>query len=324
MNKRERVKAALRGEVVDRVPGAFWMHFPPESCNGHAMARAHLDFYRSTDPDFLKVMNDNPYELVGVDRIDRPADWRRLRPATRGSRVRVEYLDGLKEILDAVGQEAPVIVTVFNPFATANDNRSGQLDFSDATFDGITAHLREDPGSTCRGLNAIAESLAEFSRDCIEAGAAGIFFSANGGEHGRFSPDEFRDLIEASDRLVLEAAREAGGEFNLLHVCGAGQRLQSYADYPVHAVNWAPQMDNPTLAEGRKIFRQAIVGGMVQAGVLATGPRPMIEDEARRALAEAGARHFMLSAGCAVAGDVPAEHFVWAREALATGLPGRE
>jgi hypothetical protein len=37
---------------------------------------------------------------------------------------------------------------VFNPFATANDNRSGSLDFSDLTFGGISARLKEDPEAT--------------------------------------------------------------------------------------------------------------------------------------------------------------------------------
>lgn len=28
MNKIERVRAALRGEPVDRIPASFWFHFP--------------------------------------------------------------------------------------------------------------------------------------------------------------------------------------------------------------------------------------------------------------------------------------------------------
>lgn len=318
LNKIDCIRAALQGEPVDRVPASFWVHFRPEFRNGSAMAQAHLEFYRRTDMDFLKVMNDNPYCLVGVDRIDTPVEWRKLKPTSRKSKIYQEYLDGLKEILDAVGHETLVIVTVFNPFATANDNHTGNLDYSDAFFSTITEHLRQDPESTAQGLAVIAQSLAEFSQECIRAGAAGIFFSANGGERERFTPDEFNRYIKPSDLDVLQAAQQAGAEFNLLHICGAGQRLESYVDYPVQAVNWAPQMNNLSLAEGRKLFMQTILGGMDQHGAIRTGPREAVEQEVSQVLKEIGRESFILGAGCAVVGEVPTEHFVWAREAAAS------
>jgi uroporphyrinogen decarboxylase len=317
MNKIERVRAALRSEAVDQVPASFWVHFPPEQRNGHAMAKAHLEYYRSTNVDFLKVMNDNPYPLVGIEQIRSPADWRKLRPAPLLSLVFQEYIDGLKEILDTLGEEALVIVTVFNPFAAANDNLTGRLDSSDAFFNTITAHLHADPASTIQGFAAIAESLAEFSQACIQAGAAGIYFSANGGEHNRFTPEQFNAWIAPSDRIVLQAANEAGGEFNLLHICGANQRLEAYVDYPAQAVNWAPQMNNPSLKQGFNLFRQAILGGLDQRGVLTTGPRQAIEAEVQAVMREVPATRFILGAGCAVAGNTPPEHFVWARQAAA-------
>jgi uroporphyrinogen decarboxylase len=315
MNKIERIYAALHGDPVDQVPASFWVHFPPEQRNGHAMAQAHLEFYHRTNPDFLKVMNDNPYCLVDIDQIRTPADWRKLRPAPLSSRPYQEYLDGLKEILDMVGSETFVIVTVFNPFAAANDNHTGHLDYSDTFFSFITEHLHQDARSTTQGLSVVAESLAEFSRACIQAGAAGIFFSANGGEHGRFTLQEFHDWIEPSDLIVLNAAKEAGAEFNLLHICGTSQRLNAYLHYPVQAVNWAPQQNNLSLSEGRSLFQKTIIGGLDQRGVLTTGPREAIEAEVQSVLTEIGSQNFILGAGCAVVGKVPPEHFVWAREA---------
>jgi uroporphyrinogen decarboxylase len=255
MDKIQRVRSAIAGHEVDRIPAGFLTHFPPAASTGRAMADAHLDFYRRSGVDFVKVMNDNPYRLVGSDRIDRPSDWRRSRPEPRDSSGRLACLDGVKAILDAVGHEALVIVTVFNPFATANDNRSGSLDFSDLTFGGISAHLKEDPEATAAGLQVIAESLAMLAVDCVEAGAAGVFFSANGAERGRFSAEEFEHHIGRTDRVVLDAARASGATFNLLHVCGADQRLEAYAGHAVDVVNWAPQMSNPSLVEGRRLRR---------------------------------------------------------------------
>ena len=71
MNKIERVDAALRGETVDRVPLSFFYHFPEHQRAGHAMAQAHLDFYREADPDYLKVMNDNFYSPPKLSELDR-------------------------------------------------------------------------------------------------------------------------------------------------------------------------------------------------------------------------------------------------------------
>jgi hypothetical protein len=75
MDKIQRVRSAIAGHEVDRIPAGFGTHFPPAASTGRAMADAHLDFYRRSGVDFVKVMNDNPYRLVGSDRtgsIDRP------------------------------------------------------------------------------------------------------------------------------------------------------------------------------------------------------------------------------------------------------------
>jgi uroporphyrinogen decarboxylase len=113
---------------------------------------------------------------------------------------------------------------------------------------------------------------------------------------------------------VLDAAIQAGGTRNVLHICGKGQRLESYANYPAQVVNWTPQLDNPSLQAGKNLFKQAILGGIDQNGVITTGPREAIEAEVQAALEEMGSKHFILGAGCAVVGEVPAEHFVWARQ----------
>lgn len=318
MDRIERIRAAIRGEKVDRVPTGFWSHFPAHAVTGMAMAEAHLDFYRRSEVDFIKVMNDNPYRLDGVSRIDRPRDWRKLRPEPLDSPVRKDYLDGLKRILDAAGHEALIIVTIFNPFSTANDNRSGTLDFSDADFRAITADLREDPVSTFAGLKIIAESLAVFAERCVETGAAGVFFSANGGDTDRFNAEAFDQWIGTTDRMVLDAVRATGAEFNLLHVCGYNQRLASYADYPVDVVNWAPQMRNPSLKEGAKILGRTVLGGMSQVGPLASGLCESIEQEVHQVLDEFGAERLILGAGCAVSDEARPENFAVAREAALT------
>ena len=62
MNKLERVRAVLAGKEADRVPASFWFHFRPDKMHGQAAIQAHLDFYRQSNVDFLKVMNEHPYQ----------------------------------------------------------------------------------------------------------------------------------------------------------------------------------------------------------------------------------------------------------------------
>ena len=71
MNKRERIQAILNRQPIDRVPASFWFHFPPHQHSGEAAVAAHLDLYRKTDVDFMKVMNEHRYR---IDRTIRTPD----------------------------------------------------------------------------------------------------------------------------------------------------------------------------------------------------------------------------------------------------------
>lgn len=305
MNKVERVRAALSGAAVDRVPAGFWFHFPPQQATGDASVRAHLDYYRASGVDYLKVMNEHPYD-AGVT-ISNPADWRKLRPAPLAtSRFYREQLDELKAIVDAIGGECLVISTVFNPFAAAN-HTSGNL---------VTEHMRADPEATNEGLAAIAQSLAWFADACIEAGASGIYFSAQGGEHDRFDGETFDRYIRPHDLTVLDVVRNRG-EFNLLHLCRDRIRLEAYADYPAHAVNWAVTKHDLTMSQARGLFRRTLVGGMDDRGVIVSGPEPAIREAVHRVIDEAGTRSFILGADCTLPTDVPIAHIRTAVEATA-------
>ncbi len=312
MNKIERVRAALRAQPVDHIPASFWFHFPPEQRAGREMARAHLRYYRTASPDFLKVMNDNGYAPAGVDEVRTLTDWRRLRPAPLSSQPFQDQLAGLREIADALGDEVLLVTTIFNPYATANEISSGQT----------TEHLRTDPEAVSAGLATIAESLAEFARACVEAGANGIYFSAQGGETSRFSEEAFETAVKLHDLTVLRAAEEAGASFNLLHVCGEGVRLPAYANYPADAVNWAPQLGNPSLSEGRELFGRPIVGGIDQRGQVVDGTPEQIRAEVRAAVEEMGTTGFMLGAGCTVPNDIRIENLVVARQTVVEAAAG--
>jgi uroporphyrinogen decarboxylase len=304
MNRIERVRAALAGNEVDRAPASFWFHFTPDKAHGEASVRAHLDYYRESGIDFLKVMNEHPYRTDHS--IKTPGDWRLLRPAPLSAPSYQEQLDELKRILDAVAGECLVITTLFGPFASGN-HASGDL---------VTAHVRADPAPVSQGLAAIADSLAEFALACVAAGAAGIYYSAQGGEADRFTEDEFLRTIKPHDLTVLNAVKDQG-EFNLLHICRDRVRLHLYADCPSHAVNWAATKSNPGLREGRELFRRTIVGGMDDRGVMTYGTHGEIRAAVRQVIAGFGSRGLILGADCTLPTEVPIENIRAAVEATA-------
>ena len=102
MNKIERVRAALSGAEVDHVPASFWFHFPEGQKHGEASVKAHLDYYRATGVDFVKVMNEHPYRTSIA--LSSPSDWRDVRPAPLSAPFYQQQLEELKRLVHTEGQ----------------------------------------------------------------------------------------------------------------------------------------------------------------------------------------------------------------------------
>jgi len=304
VNKIERVRAALAGHPVDRVPASFWYHFPVGQNQGSASVQSHLNYYRAAGLDYLKVMNEHPYQ-AGVT-LKTPADWGHVRPAPPTAPFLQQQLDEVKRIVDAIGGECLVITTIFNPFSSAGYTSE----------DLVTEHLKADPQSVNQGLGAVAETLAAFAVACLEAGAAGIYYSAQGGEQQRFTEEEFLQYIKPHDLTVLNAIQHLG-EFNLVHICKDYIRLPLYADYPGHAFNWAATKHNLSLKEGRDLFGRTIVGGMDDRGVVVNGTPEAIRAAVRAVIADFGTQGLILGADCTFPTDIPVDNIRTAVEATA-------
>jgi uroporphyrinogen decarboxylase len=304
MNKVERVRKALAGDAVDRVPASFWYHFTTDQAHGQPSVNAHLSYYRESGVDFLKIMNEHPYQANVA--IKTPADWRRVRPAPITAPFYQEQLEEVKRIVDGLQGECLAIVTVFGPFASGN-HASGNL---------VTEHVKADPAAVSAGLAAIADSLSAFALACVEAGAAGIYYSAQGGEKDRFTEQQFLSTIKPHDVTVLRRAMTVG-EFHLLHICKDRVRLSLYADCPSHAVNWAASKHNLGLKEGRQLFQRTVVGGLDDRGVIAFGVEREIHHAVRALVDEVGTRGFIVGADCTVPTDIPISNIRAAVQATA-------
>jgi len=317
MNKLERVRAALRGEEVDRVPISFWGHSYFKEWTAEGLAEAMLENYHAGDWDFMKV---NPRASYHVEdwgaRFERPSDpehsppytsvpvrypedWRRLRALEPDRGVLGEHLKALRLIRDGLKGEAYFIMTIFSPLSIAKylaGNQPGPVRESMARY---RAALEA-------ALDLISRVFAEYAQACLEAGAGGIFFATTGwASRGELGEDDYRRFGIPYDLRVVEAA--AGkAPFNVLHNCGDNIYFDLAAEYPVEAVSWAATLPgNPSLEEGKRRTPKAVIGGLSEKTALVDGSPEEVAAEVTRALEQTGGRRLLLGPGCSISPRTP-------------------
>src|SRR3954453_6886424 len=74
MNKRDTVLSLVDSQTPPAyVPAAFFMHFDPAYHQGQAAIDKHLEFFRATEMDFVKIQYEQTVSPVSPIRT--PADW---------------------------------------------------------------------------------------------------------------------------------------------------------------------------------------------------------------------------------------------------------
>jgi uroporphyrinogen decarboxylase len=293
MTKKERVLEVIAGRDRDHVPAAFFLHFDRSFHKGRAAVEKHMEFFRHTGMDFVKIQYEHRYPAM---EILRPEDWEQVEPLGEDYfRDPLDVVEGL--VREAVG-EALVVVTLYSPFMCA-----GQV----AGRETLVRHLHENPEATGEGLQAVTESVLTFVRGCIERGVDGFYASSQGAEQGLFGDRRiFEEIIKPSDlkvwRLIDEACR-----FNILHVCdyhGRYAGLDQHLNYPGQVVNCGLELAEGSLTprEVSRMFGRPFMGGMDRHGVLASGPPDRIRAEVLRLIADRP-EGFLLGADCTVPAD---------------------
>jgi uroporphyrinogen decarboxylase len=294
-NKRDAVLALLeKGRRQDYVPAAFFLHFDPAHHFGQPAVRKHLEYFRHTGMDFVKIQYERTFPPL--PHVRRPEDWRGM-PAYK--------LDFYQPVLEAVEglvkeakKEALVLVTLYSPFMCAGHSTSLPL---------LTSHLRQDPEPVRKGLEVITDSLMLFVKACIRLGVDGFYASTQGGEAGRFAdPETFARHVKPHDLVLMDEMNRACA-FNILHVCdynGPYADLSPYLDYPGHVVNCNPRLTTGTLPwkDVARMFKRPCMGGLDRHGIIASGPPERVAEAARGALRQASAP-FILGADCTLPSD---------------------
>jgi uroporphyrinogen decarboxylase len=315
MDKAQRLLAALSGLPVDRVPVSAWGHDFRREWSPQGLAEATLEAYWHYDWDFIKVNPRATYyaEAWGArfepspdgsegPRLVEPglrgeADLARIAPLDPRRGPFGEQLEALRLIARQLRGEVPFLQTVFAPLAVLSRLAGGPGPVKEL--------MARAPEALERALGAVAVTLAEYARACLEVGASGIFYATvEWGSRDLVSPQEYARFGRPYDLQVLAAV--AAAPFNVLHVCRSRNLLLWLLDYPVACFHWAAhEPSNPSLEEVQARVGGAVSGGVAHDGPLANGDPEGVMAEARGAIARAGGRRFLLAPGCSVPPSTP-------------------
>ena len=323
MDKRERLRAALNGDKVDRPPVALWRHFPVDDQRPEDLAAATLEFQNLYDWDFVKVTPASSFCLRdwGADDewrgdpegtrdytrrvIARPEDWAALKPLDPRAGHLGTQLRALDLIRDGLGGRTPFIQTIFSPLSQAR-NLVGA--------DKLPVHARQHPADLKAALAVITETALRFLDAAKRAGVDGIFYAVQLATPRVFSEAEYGEFGEPYDRQILEAASDLW--LNVLHLHGDDVMFDLAAKYPAQVINWHDRETPPGLAEGQKKFAGAVCGGIRQWATMVLGAPDQVRAEARRAIKETGGRRFILGTGCVTPITAPRANLRAARDSV--------
>jgi len=313
MTPGERVRAALAGEHVDRMPFCFWHHFKPEGSGEH-MAELTMEFFRKKfDLDIVKIMPDLPYPAPEPP-VTQANQWGTLPRLGLDTPMFQQQLICIRMLRAQLGSDFPLILTLFSPLTYT---------FRFTGKEQAIAHARENPKVFEQGLAILAANLRELVRAAIEAGASGIFFSCMGATNIDLTPDEYARFGRPYDLQVLEGAQ--AGWLNVVHVHadptqeGDEIYFEDFVDYPVSVMSWSDRLTGPSLSEALTMTDKCLMGGLAERGPLTHGGETEIENEIMAAVTQTKGRKLILANGCSVPDDTPEEWLHVARR-LVDGL----
>lgn len=307
MNKKERVIAAIRGDVPDHVPVGFSLHFPRTAKTVEEDLKFHLDFFRETDTDIIKIMNENLVPDFGEIRT--PDDWNKIPALSLNDSFMLNQIELVKRIMDQADSDAFSLGTLHGICASAIHPIEARYGY-EAVRELQVTHFRENKKPMIEAWKRIADCMANLAQKYIELGVDGVYYAGLGAERRYFTDEEFAECIETFDKQILRAVKEAGG-YTFLHMCKDGLNMQRYASYKElsDVVNWGVYEAPFSIEEGRKLFGDVtVMGGLAnRSGVMVDGSIDELKAASKKLIETYGKRRFILGADCTLPTEIPYE-----------------
>jgi uroporphyrinogen decarboxylase len=321
ISKKERLEAAIRGEIADRPPVALWRHFPVDDQDPIELAKSTAEFQRHFDFDLVKVTPSSSFCLKDWGSQD---DWRGADEGTRQYTHRVikddqgwddlpaldpaqgylgDQLQCLQALRADLGPDVPIIQTIFNPLSQAK-NLAGQ--------ERLFVHLHRSPDKVHQGLARITETTISFVEAAKACGIDGIFFATQHASFRYFDEVGYKEFGQKYDLRILEHIDDLW--LNMLHLHGEAIMFDLAVTYPTNIVNWHDQETPPDLATAQSMVDGAVCGGLQRESLVLDDPA-MIQTAAKKAIEVTGGKGFILGTGCVVPIKAPRGNIAAVRSA---------
>ena len=302
MTKRQRVVSAIKKESIDHIPNGFSLHFPSEIAFGEKGVEAHLEFFKETDTDICKIMNEHLVPSFGP--IDSAEEYKRIPSLSLKDSFMQNQVTLTNRILERVDPDAFTMGTLHGILAsTIHPLELSGMSYEDTrTF--LVYALRENPDPVLSAMHRIADAMCELSRSYASAGVDGVYYAALGAERQYFTDEEFEKWILPFDVQILTAIKEAK-TYSFLHMCKENLQLSRYVPVLdlVDVVNWGVFEVPFSLEAGAALFKEkTIMGGLAnRSGSLFNGPASAVKEDVRSVIRKMGRTGFILGADCTLA-----------------------
>ena len=230
------------------VPAGFFMHF---GVRGDAAVKAHLDHFRGTGMDFVKIQFDEQ-TLPSNDQIKTPQDWSKIPVLPEKWFEPSLYL--LKSLIQEAKSEALIIQTLYSPYQMAKQAVPWKV---------LVEHVTQDAESVCRGMENITLSLMNFVQAASRLGVDGFYMCTQGGETNRVADRAlFNRTIKNYDMLLYKEAAQLV-RYNIMHICdydGPYRRFPRCA-FRTTRDRWSTSRSRPMISRFRCVRRLTFSSG---------------------------------------------------------------
>jgi uroporphyrinogen decarboxylase len=311
MTPRERIAAAIAGKAVDRPPMSLWQHFPerdqtPEDLTAATMAwqnRYHFDFVKYMPPgDYATIDWGLRSRYTGSTSgtrtatdipITDPGDWKSLKPIDVSQGFNGMIVEAVRQTRKALNPDMPLLQTIFSPLTIAMKLSGGRA----------IEHLRAHPVLMHQALSVIRDVTSDMAAASFEAGADGMFFASQCADSSLMDDVEYREFGLTYDLPIFNATPPAGA-INLVHFHGEMPMIHLLSRYPAQIVNWHDRHAGPNLAEGSRLTRKCVAGGINERTINAWSPDE-IGMEVDEAIEQMNGRWLIVAPGCVIPTDTP-------------------
>jgi uroporphyrinogen decarboxylase len=308
MTKIERIRAAIAGEPVDKIPYSLWTHMPSFDRDPPVIAEKTYEFYKSYNMDIIKTMNNGMYSVedygcdvdfsdiekggiakIAKTPINRAEDFEKIPVLGLNAPALARELEYLSRFLEKIqGEPVPVIFTVFSPITTANKLSGNRL----------LEYINSGGGSSVhKALEKISAATGELAGRAIELGASGIFLACQMSSYAVMEEDIYREYGKPYDEAVLKAASR--GWCNVVHAHGESIMFDLIKDYPAQILNWHIWETPPAADQGAALSGKCVMGGIERMDIT-KGNKDALREQIYNTIKALKGRKLILTPGCVI------------------------